>query len=62
MYCRHRPEIAAEVASYAAVTPDGIMLDVALVVDASTKVAVEGVGFHYLSSAATVRKSMQARK
>ncbi len=50
---RYRPEVAAAVKSYAVTTPAGVHVDIVANVD-GTKVAVEGVGAHYLSAAGTV--------
>lgn len=52
---RYRPEIAAARKSFAVVTPDGVAVDIAVSLDAGTKVAIEAVAQEQLSSANTVR-------
>lgn len=49
---RYRPEVAAQVKGFAVTTPAGVHIDIGVTVD-STKVAVEAVGPHYLSTAGT---------
>ncbi|GFH16104.1 uncharacterized protein HaLaN_12463, partial [Haematococcus lacustris] len=50
---RYRPEVAAAVASFPQAAADGVMVDIGVSLDANTKLAIEAVGPHYLSSAAT---------
>lgn len=46
---RYRPEITAAVKGFAKATSDGIAVDIAVDLDASTKLAIEPVGPHCLS-------------
>lgn len=36
--CRYRPEVAAQVKGFSTITPDGLVIDIAVNVDPSTKV------------------------
>ncbi|GFR44560.1 hypothetical protein Agub_g5831 [Astrephomene gubernaculifera] len=47
---RHRPDVAAKVASYQAAAPEGSTLDVVVPVDANTKLAVIGVEAELLAA------------
>ncbi|GLC37089.1 hypothetical protein PLESTB_001392900 [Pleodorina starrii] len=47
---RHRPDVAAKVASYAVAAPDGSTLDVVVPLDANTRLAVIGVESELLST------------
>jgi len=53
MGARYRPEVAKAVAGFPVTTPAGVHIDIGVAVDAGTKVAIEAVGAHYLSSAGT---------
>ena len=55
---RYRPEVTEMVKSFAVLTAAGVHIDTAVNMD-QTKVAVEAVGPHYLSSAGTVSLGMQ---
>lgn len=53
MGARYRPEVAEKVKSFAVTTPAGVHIDIVVDVDPKTKIAIEAVGPHYLSSAGT---------